>query len=100
MGWMTNKLWFDSQQWQEIIFFSERSRSALRPYEAPLNSLGIKRLGSEADHSPPLVSKLRMIGAIPSLTHMPSWPAEAQLYLLLDLPRLLVFLNFLKDSSI
>jgi hypothetical protein len=47
-------------------------------------SAGVKRLGREADHSPHLVPRLRVIGAISQLLNTPSWREHAQLYLILS----------------
>jgi hypothetical protein len=43
-------------------------------------SLGVKQLRCEAAHPPPPSLKLRMIGSIPALPHIPSWHGHGQLY--------------------
>jgi hypothetical protein len=37
------------------------------------NSLGVKRPGREADHSPPSSTEVKNGGAIPPLPHISSW---------------------------
>ena len=43
-------------------------------------SLGVEWLGLEANHSH-FVPRLRIYGAIPPLSHIPSWHAEGQFYI-------------------
>jgi hypothetical protein len=58
-GWMIVVLGFDSRRRLGIFLFTTASRTALGPTQPPIQwvpealSLGIKRLGREADHSPP-----------------------------------------------
>jgi hypothetical protein len=58
-GWMIGVLGFDSQRGLGIFLFTTASRTALGPTQPPIQcipgalSLGIKRPGREADHSPP-----------------------------------------------
>jgi hypothetical protein len=55
------------------------SRTALGPTDPPIQcvpgslSLGVKRPGREADHSPPSSAESRMRGAIPHSPNKPSW---------------------------
>jgi hypothetical protein len=66
MGWTTEETRFDSQQGQEISRCFIASRPALGPTQPPIQwvpedvSLGVKRQGREADHSP-LMPRLRMV---------------------------------------
>jgi hypothetical protein len=58
-GWMIGVLWFDSRRRLEIFLFTTTSRTALGPTQPHIQwlprilSLGVKRPGREADHSPP-----------------------------------------------
>jgi hypothetical protein len=58
-GWTIGVLWFDFQQGLGIFLFTTASRTALGPTQSPIQwvpgylSLGVKRPGREADHSPP-----------------------------------------------
>jgi hypothetical protein len=64
-GWTIGVLGFDS--WRELgIFpFTTASRTALGPTQPPIKwvlgalSLGVKRPGREADHSPPSSAKVK-----------------------------------------
>jgi hypothetical protein len=47
-------------------------------------TLGVKWPGCEDNHSPHIMSRLRMSGAIPPIPHMPVWRAQEELYLLLQ----------------
>jgi hypothetical protein len=57
-GWMIGVLGFDSRQGLGIFLFTTASRTALGPTQHPIQwvpgalSLGLKRPGREADHSP------------------------------------------------
>jgi hypothetical protein len=59
LGWMMGVLGFDSWQGLGIFPFTTASRTALVPTQPPIQwvqgalSLGVKRPGREADHSPP-----------------------------------------------
>jgi hypothetical protein len=59
-------------------FFSTASRSTLGPTQPPVQwvpgalSLGVKRPGLEADHSPPSSTKFKNGGAISPLLHISS----------------------------
>jgi hypothetical protein len=59
MGWTIGVLVFDSQRGLGIFLFTTASRTALGPTQPPIQwvpealSLGVKRPGHEADHSPP-----------------------------------------------
>jgi hypothetical protein len=58
-GWTIGILGFDSRRGLGIILFTTASRTALGPTQPPTQwvrgalSLGVKRPGREADHSPP-----------------------------------------------
>jgi hypothetical protein len=59
MGWTIGVLGFDSRRGLEIFLFTTASRTALGPTQPLIQGvkgalfLGVKRPGSEADHSPP-----------------------------------------------
>jgi hypothetical protein len=59
MGWKIGVLGFDSQRRLGIFLFTTVSRTVLGPTQPPIQwvpwalSLGVKRPGREADHSPP-----------------------------------------------
>jgi hypothetical protein len=59
MGWTIGVLGFDSRRGLGIFLFTTVSRTALGPTQLPIRwvpgalSLGVKRPGREADHSPP-----------------------------------------------
>jgi hypothetical protein len=63
----------------KIFFFSTVSTLALGPTQPPIQwvpgvlSLGVKRLGREADHSPPSSAEVKNCGAVPPLPHISSW---------------------------
>jgi hypothetical protein len=65
MGWMIRVLGFDSRQGLGIFLFITMSRMALGPTQPPIKwvagalSLGVKRLGREADHSPPSSAEVK-----------------------------------------
>jgi hypothetical protein len=60
---------------ERYFLFFIVSRPAVGPKEAPMNwtlgsvSSGLKRSGSEVNHSRHPVRKLRVLGAIPPLSH-------------------------------
>jgi hypothetical protein len=55
-------------------------------------SSGLKQPGREADHSPYLMSRLRMSGATPSVSHTPSSHAHIQdtIFVLNEFPQLII----------
>jgi hypothetical protein len=69
-GWIPGK--------DTIFLFSIASRLTLGPTQPPIQcvpgalSPGVKRLGREADHSPPSSAEVKNDGAIPTLPHMSS----------------------------
>jgi hypothetical protein len=69
---------FGSQQWK-IFLISTASRPTLGPTQPPIQwipenlSLGIKRQGCEADHSPPSSAEVEKDGDIPPLPHISPW---------------------------
>jgi hypothetical protein len=58
---------------------SKSSRSALRSTQPPIQwvlgalSLGVKRLGREVDHSPPISAEVKKMWIYTSTPHTPSW---------------------------
>jgi hypothetical protein len=62
---MIGVLGFDSWQGMGIFLFTTVSRPALGPTQPPIQwvpgvlSLGVKRLGREADHSPPSSTEVK-----------------------------------------
>jgi hypothetical protein len=64
-GWTIGVLGFDSRRGLRIFLFTTASRTALGPTQPPLQwvpgalSLGVKRPGSEADHSPPSSAEIK-----------------------------------------
>jgi hypothetical protein len=64
-GWMIEVLGFDSRRGLEIFLFDTVSRPALGPTQPPIEwvlralSLGVKRPGREANHSPPSSAEVK-----------------------------------------
>jgi hypothetical protein len=63
-GWTIGVLRFDSRREQGIFFFTAASRTSLGPTQpiqwvAEALSLAVKRLGCEADHSPPSSAEVK-----------------------------------------
>jgi hypothetical protein len=79
IGLQAERSGFDSRQGEEIFLFSTASRPALGPTQPPIQwvpgglSVGVKRLGREADHSHPSSAEVKNGGAIPPLLHVSSW---------------------------
>jgi hypothetical protein len=65
MGWTIGVLGFDSRRELGIFLFTTAFRTALEPTQPPLQwvpgnlSLGVKRLGLEADHLPPSSAEVK-----------------------------------------
>jgi hypothetical protein len=61
------------------FLYSTESRQALGPIQPPIQwlqgalSVGVKRPGCEADHSPPSSAEVRNTWSIHQLPHTPSW---------------------------
>jgi hypothetical protein len=78
-AWKIGVLGFDSRRGMGIFLFTTVSKTALGPTQPPIQwvpavlSLGVKRPGREADHSPPSSAEARMRGAIPPLPNTSSW---------------------------
>jgi hypothetical protein len=64
-GWTIGVLGFDSRWGLGIFLFTTASRTALGPTQPPIQwvpgalSLGVKRSGREADHSPPSSAEVK-----------------------------------------
>jgi hypothetical protein len=64
-GWTIGVLGFDSRRRLGIFLFTTASRTALGPTQPPIQlvpgalSLGVKRPGREADHSPPSSAEIK-----------------------------------------
>jgi hypothetical protein len=64
-GWTIGVLGFDSREGLRIFLFTTASRKALGPTQPPIQwipgalSLGVKRPGREADHSPPSSAEVK-----------------------------------------
>jgi hypothetical protein len=64
-GWKIGILGFDSRRGLGIFLFTTASRTALEPTQPPIQwvpgalTLGIKRPGLEADHSPPSSAEVK-----------------------------------------
>jgi hypothetical protein len=77
-GWTIGVLGFDSRQ-EMGIFLITASRTALRPTQPPIQwvpgalSLGVKRPGREADHSPP--SSAEVTECMELYLHSPNTPS-------------------------
>jgi hypothetical protein len=93
-GWTIEVLGLDSRRGQGIFLFTTASRTALELSQPRIQwvpgdlSLGVKRPGREADHSPPSNAEIKMSGTIPPLPQyaLMAWcsvKAQGQLYLCL-----------------
>jgi hypothetical protein len=93
MGYGLDDRGFESRQGMGIFPFTTASRPALGPAQSPIQwipgdlSLGVRRPGSEADHSPPSSAKFKNAW---SYTYAPQYAfmawclvkkAQGQLYL-------------------
>jgi hypothetical protein len=64
-GWTIGVLGFASRRGLGIFLFTIASRTALRPTQPPIHwvpealSLGVKRPGREANHSPPSSAEVK-----------------------------------------
>jgi hypothetical protein len=92
MGYGLDDRGFESRQGLGIFLFTTASRPALGPTHPPIQwvpgalSLGVKRQGREADHSPPSSAEFKMRGAVrllPQYAFMAWWSVEAQGHLFL-----------------
>jgi hypothetical protein len=78
-GWMIGVLGFDSRRGLGIFLFTTASRTALEPTQPPIQlvpgvlSLGVKRPGREADHSPPSSAEVEEL--VELYLHSPSTPS-------------------------
>jgi hypothetical protein len=96
MGWIIGVLGFDFRREMGILLFTTLSRMALGPTQPSIQwvrgalSLGVQRLGREADHSPP--SSADVEECVKLYLHSPNTPswrgtqlkkAQGQLYLYL-----------------
>jgi hypothetical protein len=77
MGYGLDDRGVESRQGLGIFLFTKASRPSLRFTQPPVQwipgalSLGVKRLGREADHLPQFSARSRMRGAIPPLSSTP-----------------------------
>jgi hypothetical protein len=77
-GLRAGRLGFDSRH-GKISLFSIASRPALESTQPPIQWVPgaipteLKRLGLEADHSPPSSAEVKNGGSIPPLHHITSW---------------------------
>jgi hypothetical protein len=73
-GWTIGVLGFDSRQRLGIFLFTTVSRTALEPIQLPIQwvpvalSLGVKRLGREADHSTPSSAEIKNVWSYTSIS--------------------------------
>jgi hypothetical protein len=62
------------------LLYSIQTGSKAYPASSPMGAgntfPGVKRLGREADHSPPSSSEVKNGGAIPALPHTSSWRGD------------------------
>jgi hypothetical protein len=78
MGWTIGVLGFDSRRGLGMFLFTTASRTALEPSQSPIQwvtgvlSLGVKRPGREADHSPP--SSTEVTEWVELYLHSPNTP--------------------------
>jgi hypothetical protein len=79
-GWMIGVLGFDSRWGLGIFLFTTASRKALGPTQPPIQwvpgalSLGVKRPGREADHSPPPSAEVKEgVDLYLHSSNTPSW---------------------------
>jgi hypothetical protein len=78
-GWTIGVLEFDSRRGLGIFLFTTASRTALGPTQPPIQwipralSLGIKRPGREADHSPPSSAEVKE--CVELYLHSPNTPS-------------------------
>jgi hypothetical protein len=78
-GWTIGVLGFDSRWGQGIFLFTTASRTALGPTQPPIQwvsvalSLGVKRPGREADHSPPSSAEAKE--CVELYLHSPNTPS-------------------------
>jgi hypothetical protein len=75
---MTEELWFIANREEVCFVLSAVSRLALRCTLSPVSryqglSPGLKGLRCEVDDTPPLVLRVEIHGAVPSLPHISSW---------------------------
>jgi hypothetical protein len=79
MGWTMEVLGFDSRRVLGIFIFTTASRTVLGSTQLPIQwepgalSLGVKRLGREADHSPPSSAEVKE--CVELYNHSPNTPS-------------------------
>jgi hypothetical protein len=92
MGWTIGVLGFDPRRGLGIFLFTTASRTALGPTRPPIQwvkgalTLGVKRPGREADHSPPSSAEVKeCVELYIHSSNTPAWcgaqlKADGQLY--------------------
>jgi hypothetical protein len=79
MGWTIRVLGFESRRGLGIFLFTTASRTTVGPTQPPIQwvpgalSLGVKRSGREADHSPPSSAEVKEFVEI--YVHSPNTPS-------------------------
>jgi hypothetical protein len=93
LGYRLNDREFESRQEVGIFLFTTESRPALRPTQPAIQwvrvalTLGLKRPGGEADHSPPSSAEVKNVYTYTSIPQYAfvawrSFKAKGQLYLM------------------
>jgi hypothetical protein len=79
MGWTIGVLGFDFRRGFEIFLFTTAFKTVLGPTQPPIKwvpgalSLGVKRPGREADHSPPSSAEVKNAWNYTSTPNTSSW---------------------------
>jgi hypothetical protein len=100
-GWTIGILGFDSRRGRGIFLFTTASRTVLGPTQPPIQwvpgalSLGVKRPGCQADHSPPSSAEVEeWVELYPHSPNTPSWrSAQLRKISWTNLPLLLIIFS-------